>query len=107
MHVAKRLTALAGETDDRVTLAVALMVRALRGGSVCLDLSSLEEPDVAAAVKASPLLDDPPILRLNGDLLYLDRYWLEEQQVCDDILAMVKARPTQVSPAIDRLFPKG
>src|SRR6185503_16526505 len=50
---------------------------------------------------------DPPILRLNGDLLYLDRYWLEEQQVCDDILAMVKARPAQVSPDIDRLFPTG
>jgi exodeoxyribonuclease V alpha subunit len=107
VHVAKRLTALAGETDDRVTLAVALLVRALRGGSVCVDLGSLEEADLAAAVKASPLLGDPPILRLNGDLLYLDRYWLEEQQVCDDILAMVKARPTQASPDIDRLFPEG
>src|SRR5215203_265646 len=107
VHVAKRLTALAGETDDRVTLAVALLVRALRGGSVCLDLSSLDEVDLATAVKVSPLLTDPPILRLNGDLLYLDRYWLEEQQVCDDILAMVEARPTQVSPDIDRLFPKG
>jgi exodeoxyribonuclease V alpha subunit len=107
VHVAKRLTALAGETDERVTLAVALVVRALRGGSVCLDLSSVEDVDLAAAVTASPLLGDPPILRLNGDLLYLDRYWLEEQQVCDDILAMVKARPTQVPPDIDRLFPKG
>jgi exodeoxyribonuclease V alpha subunit len=107
VHVAKRLTALAGETDEQVTLAVALLVRALRGGSVCLDLSSVEDVDLAAAVTASPLLGDPPILRLNGDLLYLDRYWLEEQQVCDDILAMVKARPTRVPPDIDRLFPKG
>jgi exodeoxyribonuclease V alpha subunit len=107
VHVAKRLTALAGETDERVTFAVALVVRALRGGSVCLDLSSVEDADLAEAVTASPLLGDPPILRLNGDLLYLDRYWLEEQQVCDDILAMIKARPTQVPPDIDRLFPKG
>ena len=107
VHVAQRLTVLREETDERVALAVALVVRALRGGSVCVDLTSAEMADLAEAVKVSPLLTDPPILRLNGDLLYLDRYWLEEQQVCDDILAMVKAKPTQVSPDIDRLFPKG
>jgi exodeoxyribonuclease V alpha subunit len=107
VQVAQRLTALRKETDERVALAVALVVRALRGGSVCVDLSSAEIPDLAAAVKASALLTDPLILRLNGDLLYLDRYWLEEQQVCDDILAMVEARPMQVSPDIDRLFPEG
>jgi exodeoxyribonuclease V alpha subunit len=107
VQAAQRLTALRNETDERVALAVALVVRALRGGSVCVDLSSAEIPDLATAVKASRLLTDPPILRLNGDLLYLDRYWLEEQQVCDDILAMVEARPMQVSPDIDGLFPKG
>ncbi|MGX9789792.1 exodeoxyribonuclease V subunit alpha [Mycobacterium sp. MMS18-G62] len=107
VHVAQRLTALREETDERVALAVAWLVRALRGGSVCIDLASPELADLAAAVKASPLLADPPILRLNGDLLYLDRYWREEQQVCDDILAMVKARPAQVSPDVERLFPKG
>jgi len=110
VHVAQRLTALGGETDERVALAVALVVRALRGGSVCLDVASAEEEfeiaGLAAAVKASPLLTDPPILRLNENLLYLDRYWLEEQQVCDDILAMVNVRPVQVAD-IDRLFPKG
>jgi exodeoxyribonuclease V alpha subunit len=107
VHVGQRLTALREETDERVALAVAFVVRALRGGSVCVDLNSAELEDLADAVRASPLLADPPILRLNGDLLYLDRYWLEEQQVCDDILAMVKARPAQVSPDIDRLFPTG
>jgi exodeoxyribonuclease V alpha subunit len=106
VQVAQRLTALREESDERVALAVALVVRALRGGSVCVDVSAVDE-DVAAAVKASSLLSHPPILRLNGDLLYLDRYWLEEQQVCDDILAMVNARPTQVSTEIDRLFPEG
>src|SRR5262249_31150234 len=84
VHVAQRLSTLGGETDERVALAVALVVRALRGGSVCLDVASAEEEfeiaGLAAAVKASPLLTDPPILRLNGNLLYLDRYWLEEQQ---------------------------
>lgn len=34
--VARRLTELAGETDERVALAVAFVVRAVRGGSVCL-----------------------------------------------------------------------
>ena len=111
VQVAQLLTALREEADDRVALAVALVVRALRGGSVCVDLRSVEEEvaiaDLVAAVQASPLLGDPPILRLNGDLLYLDRYWLEEQQVYDDILAMVEARPAQASPDMDRLFPKG
>jgi exodeoxyribonuclease V alpha subunit len=107
VHVARRLTELAKETDERVALAVALVVRALRGGSVCVDLTSPEMTDLATAVRASPLLTDPPVLRVDGDLLYLDRYWLEEQQVCGDIRTMVSARPTEVSPDIDRLFPAG
>ena len=111
VQVAQRLTALREDTDDRVALAVALVVRALRGGSVCVDLGSAAEQtevaDLAAAVKASPLLTGPPILRLNGDLLYLDRYWLEEQQVCDDVLAMMAATPPSAFPDTARLFPKG
>ncbi len=107
VHVARRLTALAGESDERVALAIALLVRALRGGSVCVDLTSTEMADLADAVKASPLLTDPPVLHVDGDLLYLDRYWLEERQVCDDIRGMIRARPAQVSPDIDRLFPAG
>ena len=108
VHVAQRLTALREETDERVALAVALVVRALRGGSVCVDLKSEEMADLADAVMASPLLQsDPPILRLSGDLLYLDRYWLEEEQVCNDILAMVTTRPAETSPDMDRLFPEG
>jgi exodeoxyribonuclease V alpha subunit len=111
VQVAQRLTALREEADDRVALAVALVVRALRGGSVCVDLRSVEEEvaiaDLVAAVQASPLLGDPPILRLNGDLLYLDRYWLEEQQVCDDVLAMMAAKPQGEVPDTTRLFPAG
>ena len=93
-HVAQRLTALAHEADERVALAVALVVRALRGGSVCVDLQSVEAqvdvPDLPwpaadewlATMRASPLLGTPPALRIYADnLLYLDRYWREEQQV--------------------------
>jgi exodeoxyribonuclease V alpha subunit len=109
--VAQRLTTLAADTDERVVLAVALAVRALRGGSVCVNLRSAEEQigiaDLAAAVQASPLLGEPPILRLNGDLLYLDRYWLEEQQVCDDVLAMMATKPAGTVPNTARLFPTG
>ena len=49
----------------------------------------------------------PPVLRVDGDLLYLDRYWLEEQQVCDDVLAMIAttAATTALAPDLDRLFP--
>ncbi len=91
---------------------MALAVRALRHGSVCLDLRSVEQQQIdvdewLAAIKASPLAAQPPVLHVDGDLLYLDRYWLEEQQVCRDVLTMVDAKPKQTSPDIDRLFPKG
>ena len=43
VHVAQRIGALAGETDDRVLLAVALAVRAVRTGSVCLDLATVAD----------------------------------------------------------------
>ena len=43
VHVAQRLTELAGESDATVALATALVVRALRNGSVCMDLRSIEQ----------------------------------------------------------------
>ena len=43
VHVAQRLTGLAKETDETVALAVAMAVRALRNGSVCVDLRSVEQ----------------------------------------------------------------
>ena len=119
VHVAQRLTTLAREPDETVAIAVALVVRALRNGSVCVDLRSVEQqvgveglrwPNVDAwltAVRASPLAGAPPALRVDGDLLYLDRYWLEEQQVFGDVLRMVSAKPKQLSRGLDRLFPKG
>jgi exodeoxyribonuclease V alpha subunit len=119
VHVAQRLTTLAREPDETVSLAVALVVRALRNGSVCVDMRSVEQqvgveelpwPNADAwltAVRASPLARTPPALRVDGDLLYLDRYWLEEQQVYDDVLRMVSAKPKQISRDLDRLFPKG
>ncbi len=104
VHVARRLERLGREPDERVLLAAALVVRAVRQGSVCLeltqastttavdgvaaeDIAALPWPEPAswvAAVEASHLVAvgesgpaDRP-LRLADGLLYLDRYWRQE-----------------------------
>ncbi len=107
-HMARRMGAMRGEDRDDVLLAFALATRELRLGSVCLDLreahllapetelddgsatrtTDLEWPDVEAwldAVASSPAVagpsDDHQPFRLDQTLLYLDRFWCEEQQV--------------------------
>ena len=117
--VAARLAELAGESDERVALAVAFVVRALRGGSVCVDLSAIagqtgapqlpwpEPAEWLAAVAGSVLLADPPVLHLDAGLLYLDRYWIEECRVAADVTALAAARRSGTRPDIDRLFPAG
>ncbi len=120
VRVAERICFLAKETDERVALAVALLVRGLRSGSVCIELASIAsavgvedvpwpEPEGwLATVRASALLGEPPVLHLYDDrLLYLDRYWREEKQVCDDLLALRVSGPIGDAPAFERLFPTG
>lgn len=122
VRVAARLSELAAPSvDDVVALALALTVRAVRNGSVCLDLMSVAEdsgaPDLPwpesgswlAAVRSSPLAGTPPVLRLYQDrLLYLDRYWIEEQQVCTDLLARQAVDPAvdsaRLAAGLDRVF---
>lgn len=127
VHVASRLTTMLGEPDQTVALACALTVRAVRAGSVCLDLADVRDevgPDGAnltwpdpdqwlAALKASPLLAAPHPLRLEGSRLYLDRYWREEEQVAHDLLQRA-SRPHPViadedalQAALHRHFPGG
>ncbi|MDQ3611581.1 MAG: AAA family ATPase, partial [Actinomycetota bacterium] len=112
VHVARRLGSLGRESAEPVLLAAAMAVRAVRLGAVCVDLRALrevrvEDVDVAAlpwpehdevvdALRRSPLVTGSaagPLrpLRLlgtdRGELLYLDRYWRQEQtirQVLDD-----------------------
>jgi exodeoxyribonuclease V alpha subunit len=82
----------------------------LRSVEAQVGVDGLAWPDVdvwLAAIRASTLASTPPTLRLEGDLLYLDRYWLEEQQVADDVHTMIAIKPEKVSPDIDRLFPAG
>jgi exodeoxyribonuclease V alpha subunit len=104
VHVATTLGRLTQESDERVLLAVALAVRAVREGSVCIDLAHaraaatsdvnadarLVWPGVDewyAACEASPLVavgvdgDPRRPVRLVGRLLYLDRYWRQEELV--------------------------
>ncbi|MEN0069809.1 MAG: AAA family ATPase, partial [Propionicimonas sp.] len=121
VHVAQKVSFLYDETDQRVQLALALAVRALRSGMTCLDLTGVtadafetdEEavtvpdhlwPEPAgwrAAIEASPLValgaaaaPDRP-LRLVGALLYLQRYWQEESTVVAELAARREA------PAVD------
>jgi len=136
VHVAQRLGGLAGEIDETVLLAAALAVRAVRLGSVCIalaevretsaaddeesavDLSALPWPDVRPwqdAVTASPLVavgadgDPSRPLRQIDDLLYLDRYWRQEEVVRHEIDDRM-ARPAPevdtglLETTLDRLF---
>jgi exodeoxyribonuclease V alpha subunit len=97
VHTARRLGTAAGEDHEWVLLAIALAVRAVRGGSVCLDLATVEFPHSetmpitppdstqwAQAIQKSPLSE--VAVRLEGTQLYLDRYWHEEQTVADIVL---------------------
>ncbi|MCW2855339.1 MAG: recD [Marmoricola sp.] len=105
VHVATRVARLGGETDPQVVLAIALLVRAVRQGSVCLDLARVAELDPErtwpetgawlAALAASPLCGTA--LRIEAGLLYLDRYWHQEGDVVEDLLARVG----RTAPVID------
>ena len=121
VRVAERICALGKEPDERVALAVALLVRGAarrigvrragdhRLGGRCRRACRGPSPtEWLAAVRASTLLGEPPVLHLYDDrLLYLDRYWREEKQVCDDLLALRVSKATVDMPASERLFPAG
>lgn len=124
VHVARRIGALGHESNEPVLLALALAVRAVRLGSTCLELDRLreipldEESEVdpaslpwpaqdglVDALRRSPLVVGSPFgtvrpLRLvdtdGGPLLYLERYWRQEQAVRD-----LLADRAVVPPAVD------
>lgn len=141
VHVARRTADVVGEDDEAVRLAVALAVRAVRQGSVCVDLGGFGgggesdggsdaggagsagagvTPDDAPLpwpspdgwldrVAASPLAERS-VVRADLGLLYLDRYWREERQVRDDVVARLAAPAPPVDDALledsaARLFP--
>lgn len=121
VHVAQKVAYLYDETDQRVQLALALTVRAVRAGMVCLNLTEVADQTFAAdeqavavpaelwpaaaqwraAIEASPLVttgtgaDGRRPLRLLGDLLYLERYWRDETTVAEQLLTRW-GRPVEV-----------
>ncbi|GAA5053214.1 exodeoxyribonuclease V subunit alpha [Nocardia callitridis] len=146
VHVALRLGRMAGEQTEEVLFAAALAVRAVRSGSVCLELHRMREigieadeipdggagidpetlpwPDielVSAALRVSPLVVGGPAgplrpLRLvaarrgddAGPLLYLDRYYQQEQTIRRVLVERSQQHPVVdpnlVRRELDRLF---
>ncbi|HEX6150320.1 exodeoxyribonuclease V subunit alpha [Nocardioides sp.] len=119
VHVARRLTALAGDTDELVALAVAAATTVIQRGSVGVDLAGAHElapdlpwPDPAAwhdAVAASALVEQGG-LRLAHGLVYLDRYHRLEEQVFTDLTDRADRPPPEVDEpalarALTRVFP--
>ncbi|QGN32194.1 exodeoxyribonuclease V subunit alpha [Microlunatus sp. Gsoil 973] len=127
VHAARSIGRIGGEARESVILAVALAVRALRAGSVCIDLrtvadavfadtaaddateqvdvSSLDWPDSdrwMADCRDSPLVTtadgpDGRPLRMAGGLLYLERYWRQEESV----RLQLQQRSTAGPPTVD------
>jgi exodeoxyribonuclease V alpha subunit len=124
VHTAETVCRIGHEADGRVRLALALTVRALRNGSVCIDLRTVHttafdeaeaaidiaelpwpEPDKwIEACKASVLVADGADqtggrpLRLAGGLLYLERYWQQEELV----RVQLQQRFAATAPEIDQ-----
>ena len=127
LRVALRLGRLTGEQDERVLLAVALAVRAVRSGSVCVrldDLGPLRLPEDEEAARAEaehlPWPDDAPWAeavarsplvaagvdgpadrpaRWVAGMLYLDRYWRDELAVRRDVDGRLAAPDLPVDDA--------
>ena len=123
VHTAASVARITGEPDDRVALALALTVRALRVGSVCVDLTTVAHDVFEAAEEGLPVDDlpwpgpadwlatvrasravadgidapDGRPLRLVGGNLYLERYWRQEESV----RRQLDNRRAALPPAVD------
>lgn len=109
VHIARTLARVTREQDEDAVLAVALTSRAVRSGSVAVDLSTIapDEGDLAdlpwpdpagwtERVAASKLTGQGALVVDQG-LVYLQRYHHQEVQVVDDL----RARAAQGPPAVD------
>jgi exodeoxyribonuclease V alpha subunit len=116
VHVATRICDVAGESDADVRLAVALAIRSVRHGSVCLRLAELDLDEdlpwpaleqwhdkvAASAVVAKGAL------AVRDDAIYLERFLREESHVRDDLWRRLDAGPPttgDLTEAAHRLFP--
>lgn len=117
VHVAQRVCGIVGDVDEDVRLAVALTVRAIRHGSVCLRLDELDrDPDLTwpvgdwlAKVAGSAVVTHGAIV-VDAGAIYLSRFHREETAIRDNLVA-------RLSPAVepdgstleaaDRIFGEG
>ena len=122
LHPAQQLAHLFGESDQRVLLAIALTVRALRAGSICLEVDRLRDVELdedaapipeewwppqsewVAALEASPAVStsadapgDRP-LRLVDGALYLERHFADQEAVRRALLSRLASAPNSGSP---------
>lgn len=133
VHVARRLSALSDAVaPDGVLLAAALAVRAVRTGSICVALDSIADLDpdpddplpwpspsaMLAALRESPLVIGGrfgPLRPLalvesdDGPLVYLRKYFEQEQTIRRVIDSRAQTRPQididVARAAIDAVFP--
>jgi len=122
VQVARRVAFLYGEVSHVATLGLALAVRALRLGAVCVVIESVVE-DVLASLEAPPTdplpwpsptewhavlstsslvtVGDEELglrpLRWVGGRLYLERYWADQELVRTELLR----RGTRTPPVVD------
>ncbi len=135
VHTAVAVGRIGREPDENVQLALALAVRALRMGSVCIDLTTIsrsvfdESEEVVEVsglpwpeptgwietVRRSALTADGPghggglPLRWAHGLLYLERYWAQEEVVRTQLQRRLATPPPQIetarlAQALHRLF---
>ena len=138
VHTAVQVCRLGGEPDESVRLALALAVRALRHGSVCLELDRMRDVagddraddatvirelpwpttgEMLAALQRSPLVTGTPtgplrpltLIESDGSwLLYLTRYFTQEQTIRRLLTEREQSRPTvdtgRVVAVLDTLF---
>ena len=125
IRIADRVAQIAGEESDAVRLALALAIRSVRNGSTCIELAEIVDelgaqhadlpwPDLAtwhAEVAASALVDaDVPVVRVEGRLIYLDRYFELETDLTRDLVERGERPPPVPDEALlasdlARLFP--
>lgn len=117
VHVAERVCGIVGDRDDDVRLAVALAVRAIRHGSVCLRLDELDrDPDLTwpsegwlGKVEGSAAVAQGAIV-VDGGAIYLARFHREETMIRDDLVARLSAPQEPGAEAVeaaDRIFGPG
>lgn len=119
VHVARTLAIAAGEQDVDAVIATALAVRAVRGGSVAVDLASTAanfpdltwpDPDAWLASVSESRLAAAEAVVVDQGMVYLQRYHHQEVQVVADLRARAALGASPVDEptlraGLERVFP--